>query len=151
MRRRSFLKTGLAGMTVVFLPSLAVTENGSALILRQLNALRRERCLPRLHLCPDLTEITRLQVLHMHLLGHITHAGPGGEDPSARGLTMGYGGRILGEALAEGRNGRGAIMEAWLAHEKTRAVLLDTQARKAGLFGAENAAGTTRWGLVLGA
>lgn len=151
MRRRLFLGTGLAGAAALLLPHDITGNDGSNRILRRLNALRRGMDLPGLHLHATLSDMARLQVLHMHRLGRATHAGPGGTNPSARGRQAGYGGLILGETLAEGRDDPGAVLEAWLAHEGPREVLLDPLAREAGLFGAEDAARATRWDLVLGA
>jgi uncharacterized protein YkwD len=151
MQRRVFLGTGLAGAAVHLLSRITGEDDGSALILGRLNDLRREMGLSGLHLQPSLTEMARRQVLHMHRLGKTTHAGPEGADPSARGGQAGYCGRILGEALAEGQEAPEAFLEAWLAHDATRAVLLDPLARDAGAFGSEDAAQTSRWALVLSA
>jgi uncharacterized protein YkwD len=95
--------------------------------------------------------MARLQVLHIRRMGRATHTSPDGSDPPDRGLQAGYGGRILGEALAETRKGPEETINAWLAHEETRDVLLDPEARHVGVVGLSDATGLTRWDLVLGA
>lgn len=151
MRRRTVLGTGMAAVTASLIPRTAAAEDTAGLLLDLLHDLRRNRRLPDLHHHPALTEMARLQAMHMHRLRRITHTGTAGSDPAARGGQAGYGGRILGEALAETRKGPEETMNAWLAHEETRDVLLDPEARHVGVVGLNDATGLTRWDLVLGA
>jgi uncharacterized protein YkwD len=151
MQRRTFLHTGSALVAASVLPRAARAE-GSEALLRALRALRHDMGLALLFPDPALTEMSRRQALHMHRIGRPVHTGPDGSDPIVRGVRSGYGGRILGEVLAESVESPVGTLELWLSHDRTRAVLLDPEARDVGLSGIGNRrAGFVHWNLVLGA
>jgi uncharacterized protein YkwD len=133
------------------LPCTAAAEDAASIVLRRLNALRLDMGLPGIRLHRSLAEMAHRQTLYMHRLGGVTHVGPDGNDPPARGIQAGYDGRILSEALAETREGPVETLDAWLVHGATRTVLLDPEARNAGAACREDDMGLTRWDLVLGA
>jgi len=151
MRRRTILATSIAAAAVGLLPRTGATsEEAAQPILDRLRSVRRDMHLPEMLPHPALAEMARLQVLQMHRLGFATHMGIDGCDPPARGVRAGYTGHILGEALAETWDGPCETVDLWLAHDETRAVLLDAAARDVGVSGARGDTGITRWDLVVG-
>jgi uncharacterized protein YkwD len=152
MRRRTVLGIGTAGLAAGLLPALR--PRGEAAVgpaLRRLSAAREEARLPDLVLRPELTEMARLQARHMAVAGATTHLAADGGDPVARARRAGYAGRVLGEALAETREGPDETVATWLAHDATRDVLLDPEARDLGLVMVRGRDGRAWWDLVTGA
>lgn len=159
MQRRTLIAIGAAGFAAGLLPAVAgpvrpgppegpADEIGR--LLHDLAVARRRAWLPDLAPSPPLTEAARRHARHLAAAGHSTHFGAGGEDPAERAAHAGYPGRILGEVLAETFGSPEATMEAWLQDPSSGEVLLDPDARLAGLAMAMSADGRTWWNLVLG-
>lgn len=151
MNRRSFLCSGLTLTIASFFP-WAARGAETDLLLLALNDHRQDIGLAPLVPEPALTNMSLEHASYMHKLGRATHKGPGGSDPIERGIRSGYIGRILGEVLAESVEGPLGTLNLWLAHDQTRAVLLDAEAREFGLFCVKDPRrGLAHWDLVLGA
>jgi uncharacterized protein YkwD len=91
------------------------------------------------------------QVLHMADQGAVSHFDAAGRDPNARARQEGFTGRVLGEALAETREGPEATMAFWLSHDPTREVLMEPGIRRFGLAAAASPDGRAWWLLATAA
>jgi uncharacterized protein YkwD len=91
------------------------------------------------------------QAAHMAERGAVSHFDAAGLDPNRRARQAGFAGRVLGEALAETRDGPVETMAFWLSHEPTRAVLMDAGARRFGLAGMAGTDGRDWWLMATGA
>ncbi|MDG4649623.1 CAP domain-containing protein [Roseibacterium sp. SDUM158017] len=150
MRRRTLLGAGMAVAAASFLPTRpAAPQDAAARLLERLQAVRCDMQLPELSPHPALFAMARMQAQHIHRLGRPSHTDRDGSNPPGRALKAGYQGRVLGEVLAEAREGPDEVLDLWLAHEETQAVLLDPLAHQVGVFGIRDA-GTDRWDLVTG-
>ena len=155
MRRRAVLGSGMAGLLAVALPVFsgraAVREGGVAVALGPLEIARRDAGLADLQQSPALIEAALLQAGHMARAGIATHYAADGSDPVQRVRAVGYSGRVLGEALAETFEEPSRIVAFWLAHERTRPVLLNPDARQAGMVMHRSEDGRIWWDLLVGA
>jgi uncharacterized protein YkwD len=118
--------------------------------LHQLAVARDEAGLPALTRRASLQSMARHQALHMAASGNTAHLDAEGRDPVARARQAGYGGRVLGEALAETWDGPLETVALWLAHGLTREVLLDPAARDLGLVMYRGDDGRMWWDLAVG-
>lgn len=153
MRRRTVLGTGAAALTASLLSRAGLAETSGReadILLGRLSAMRRMANLPDLAVRAELADMARLHACHMSRLGRTTHVDSGAHDPVARARQARYPGRVLGETLAETYEGPVGTADAWLAHEQTRAVLLDPRARDVGVCALRESTGLVWWDLVLG-
>lgn len=155
MHRRTVIGSGLSILTAAALPgagSAAVQDDAEDVdvLLSLLARVRREVGLLELMPCAAITEMARLQTGHMRDLGRTIHYGADGSDPVARARQAGYDGLILGEVVAESCEGAAETARFWLAHDETRAVLLDPAAREVGVFRLVEKTGRTWWDLAVG-
>jgi uncharacterized protein YkwD len=152
MRRRTVLGLGMAGLSAgVAWPAWACGLDEIDTALHQLAAARAQERLPGLTPQPALTAMSRHQVQHMAASSATTHLDAQNRDPVARAQQAGYGGRVLGEALAETWDGPAETVTLWLGHDPTRDVLLDPAARDLGLSLHRGDDGRMWWDLVVGA
>jgi uncharacterized protein YkwD len=153
MRRRTVLILGTAGLAAWAVPAPFGGAAGGdlATALERLAEARRQEGLPALSAHAALRAMADDHAFHLQRLGAVTHYGPEGEDPMARGRRHGYSGRVLGEALAESRAGTLETVAGWLQDEVAREIVLDPHARHAGLAMRHGADGRIWWDLVTGA
>jgi uncharacterized protein YkwD len=155
MRRRTVLSIGVASLAVGISPAAWAQQAQGGDIsydaaIRLLSTGRREAGLAPLALEPALTETARRQALHMAGMGRTSHLGPNGEDPPLRARQAGYGGRVLGESLAETYHGAAETMAFWLQHPSTRDVLMDPGGRDFGLAVVKGRDARLWWDVVTG-
>jgi uncharacterized protein YkwD len=156
MDRRQFVGYGsvLAAASLVSvapLRAVATVEIPLAGAIRRFADARRAAGLAVPRPDPALTASARRQVLRMAEQGAASHFGDAGEAPDARATAAGFRGRVLGEALAETREGPEETMEFWLSHEVTRDVLMDRGADRFGLAAVTGPDGRAWWLLATGA
>lgn len=87
----------------------------------------------------------RRQVLHMAGSGAVSHLNAAGQDPDHRARQAGFAGRVLGETLAETRDGPEETMAVWLSHAPTRDVLMDPAVQRFGLAAVAGPDGRAWW------
>lgn len=150
MRRRTIIGTGLAGLALSLLPQVANADRSAARLAARLSAARRAAGLPDLVNHHALSETARLQTLHMCREKRTTHIDGFGREPVARARDAGYSGRLLGETLAETYDGPVATADLWLAHERTRNVLMNPSAEHFGIHCKQEQTGLAWWDVVVG-
>ena len=140
----------VAGGLTAFPARAAIRQDLVSMALSDLGAARHAAGLADLAQCPALTQAAALQAAYIARKGTAIHNAEDGGDPAQRARTVGYPGRVLGEALAETFEGPSETVAFWLAHDWTRPVLLDPAAREAGLVMHRGKDGRMWWDLLVG-
>lgn len=155
MRRRTVICTGTAALAAGFLipGTAAFADVGgyeTRLLLKTVATARREAGLTALTRDPALDDMARRHALHILRTRDATHFDAEGRNPAGRARQAGFAGAVLGETLAETYDGPRETGDLWLAHEGTRAVLLDPAACHCGICGLRESGGLVWWDLVIG-
>jgi uncharacterized protein YkwD len=155
MYRREFIGCAAAlGATGLASGALALPRTQGALPLaaaiRRFSEARRAAGLHVPTLDAGLAASALRQAAHMAERGAVSHVDAAGLDPNRRARQAGFLGRVLGETLAETRDGPVETMTFWLSHAPTRAVLMDPEARHFGLAGMAGPDGRDWWLMATG-
>ncbi|WP_308916192.1 CAP domain-containing protein [Jannaschia sp. LMIT008] len=119
--------------------------------LQAVNALRAGAGAPPVRLDDALTRAARVHSRDMSLQNRPWHFGSDGTNPIDRARRAGYGGRLLGEAVAETFETETQTIAAWAQERGTRRVLVDRTATDMGFSWFQEPGGKIWWTLNMGA
>ncbi|WP_102106594.1 CAP domain-containing protein [Oceaniglobus roseus] len=114
------------------------------------NALRQAAGAPPLQLNAQLNAAAATHSRDMHVQNRPWHFGSDGSSPIDRVRRVGYTGRLLGENISETFETELETLAAWAADKKTRAVMVDPEARQMGFAWFQEPSGKIWWTLVTG-
>lgn len=131
-----------------------ITSNSTAKIqyraLDSINALRQASGAGPLELNAQLNAAAATHALDMANQNRPWHFGSDGSSPIQRVQRVGYEGLFLGETISETYENEIQTLEAWLAQDDTRQVLLNPQAGEMGFAWFQETNGKIWWVLVTG-
>ena len=120
-------------------------------VLDAINAVRLHEGLPRVALSSELTAAAKTHAQDMNLQNRPWHFGSDGSSPVDRAGRAGYVGWLIGENISESYETDIETVLAWMKDDESRAVMLDPDARRAGVGWYQRKSGKTWWVLVIGA
>ena len=101
--------------------------------LDSVNAIRDQRALPPLVFSQALNSAAVTHARDMSLQQRAWHFGTDRSNPQSRAVRAGFGGRVLGENIAETFDGDLATLQDWLDVPESQAIMLDPAATSLGL------------------
>ncbi|GAA6165588.1 CAP domain-containing protein [Pelagimonas sp. KU-00592-HH] len=142
--------TGGSGSTRQYKISSNSTAKIQYRVLDSINALRQASGAPALELNAQLNAAAATHSRDMSIQNRPWHFGSDGSSPLQRVQRVGYTGRFLGENISETYETDMQTIEAWLADEGTRTILLNPEARHLGFAWYQESNGKIWWTLVTG-
>ena len=167
MKRRAVL-AGLAGVGLVACaPSARIGPDGLPLpqvynigaqdpgavqfrMLDSINALREAAGVQPVELDAKLNAAAATHARDMSVQNRPWLFGSDGSSPLDRARRVGFEGRILGENISESYETELETLAAWMNQQDTRAVILDSNARRIGFSWYQESAGKLWWTLTVG-
>lgn len=128
-------------------------ENEAAVKFRMLdsvNALRQAAGVAPVALDPSLNAAAATHARDMSIQNRPWLFGADGSSPVLRARRAGFTGRFLGETISESYESELATLSAWMNDERTRAVIMDPNARLMGFSWFQEPAGKLWWTLNMG-
>lgn len=119
-------------------------------VLDSVNALRQASGAGPLQMNAQLNAAAATHSRDMSIQNRPWHFGSDGSSPIQRVQRVGYQGRFLGEAISETYESEMQTLEAWLAQEDTKRVLMDPLAQDMGIAWFQEKGGKIWWTLVTG-
>lgn len=119
-------------------------------MLDSVNTLRQAAGTAPVTLDPVLTAAAATHARDMSIQNRPWLFGADGSSPVARARRVGFTGRFLGETISESYESELATLQAWMGDERTRAVILDPDARLMGFSWYQEPAGKLWWVLNMG-
>jgi uncharacterized protein YkwD len=119
-------------------------------VLDSVNALRKAAGASPLEFDAKLNAAAATHSRDMSIQNRPWHFGSDGSSPIQRVKRVGYEGRFLGENISETYESELQTLEAWLAQEDTRAVIMNADAQELGFAWFQEASGKIWWTLVTG-
>lgn len=119
-------------------------------VLDSINALRKAAGANPLEFNAKLNAAAATHSRDMSIQNRPWHFGSDGSSPIQRVERVGYQGRFLGENISETYESELQTLEAWLAQEDTRAVVMNKDAKEIGFAWFQEASGKIWWTLVTG-
>lgn len=119
-------------------------------VLDSINALRKAAGHAPLSFNAQLNAAAATHSRDMSIQNRPWHFGSDGSSPIQRVKRIGYSGRFLGENISETYESELQTLEAWLAQDDTRAVLMNPEATDIGFAWFQESSGKIWWTLVTG-
>lgn len=119
-------------------------------VLDSVNALRQAASAAPLELNAQLNAAAATHARDMSIQNRPWHFGSDGSSPIQRVQRVGYPGKFMGEAISETYENEMQTLEAWLAQEDTKQVLLNPEAQDVGIAWFQEKSGKIWWTLVTG-
>ena len=119
-------------------------------MLDAINALREQLDVGELELNSELTAAAATHARDMSIQNRPWHFGSDGSSPLERARRAGYSAQFLGELISETYESELVTLEAWVADESTRFILLDESASEMGFSWYQEPTGKIWWALVTG-
>ena len=119
-------------------------------MLDAVNSLRDANGAPPVRLDERLTAAAATHSRDMSVQSRPWHFGSDGSSPVDRINRVGYGGRLIGEAISETYESELETLAAWMQEETTRRVILNRDATRMGFAWLQEDNGKIWWTLVLG-
>ena len=119
-------------------------------VLDSVNALRKAAGVSPLEFNAKLNAAAATHSRDMSIQNRPWHFGSDGSSPIQRVKRVGYEGRFLGENISETYESELQTLEAWLAQEDTRAVIMNAEAQEIGFAWFQEASGKIWWTMVTG-
>lgn len=119
-------------------------------VLDSINALRQAAGAPALTFSANLNAAAATHSRDMSIQNRPWHFGSDGSSPIQRVKRVGYEGRFLGENISETYESDLRTLEAWLAQEDTRMVIMNADAQDIGFAWFQEASGKIWWTLITG-
>ncbi|MCW8843956.1 MAG: CAP domain-containing protein [Rhodobacteraceae bacterium] len=119
-------------------------------VLDSINALRKAAGASPLEFNAKLNAAAATHSRDMSIQNRPWHFGSDGSSPIQRVKRVGYEGRFLGENISETYESELQTLEAWLAQDDTRAVIMNKAAQEIGFAWFREASGKIWWTLVTG-
>ncbi|MDV4144632.1 MULTISPECIES: CAP domain-containing protein [Shimia] len=119
-------------------------------VLDSINALRQAAGAAPLAFNAKLNASAATHSRDMSIQNRPWHFGSDGSSPIQRVKRVGYEGRFMGENISETYESELLTLEAWLAQEDTRAVIMNPEAQEIGFAWFQEASGKIWWTLVTG-
>lgn len=131
-----------------------ISSNATAKIqyrmLDSVNALRQASGAAPLELNAQLNAAAATHARDMSIQNRPWHFGSDGSSPIQRVQRVGYNGKFLGETISETYENEMQTLEAWLAQEDTKQVLLSPEAQDVGIAWFQEKGGKIWWTMVTG-
>jgi len=119
-------------------------------MLDSVNALRQAASLAPVALDPQLNAAAATHARDMSIQNRPWLFGADGSSPVLRAQRAGFQGRFLGENISESYESEIATLTAWMNDERTRAVIMDPEARLMGFSWFQEPEGKLWWTLNMG-
>lgn len=119
-------------------------------VLDSVNALRQASGAQPLAMNAQLNAAAATHARDMSIQNRPWHFGSDGSSPIQRVQRVGYTGRFMGEAISETYETEMETLEAWLAEEGTKQVLMNPEALDMGFAWFQEKSGKIWWTLVTG-
>ncbi|WP_127112999.1 CAP domain-containing protein [Shimia sediminis] len=119
-------------------------------VLDSVNALRQASGAAPLELNAQLNAAAATHARDMSIQNRPWHFGSDGSSPIQRVQRVGYNGKFLGETISETYENEMQTLEAWLAQEDTKQVLLSPEAQDVGIAWFQEKGGKIWWTMVTG-
>lgn len=119
-------------------------------VLDSINALRQAAGVTPLKFNAKLNAAAATHARDMSIQNRPWHFGSDGSSPIQRVERVGYEGRFLGENISETYESELQTLEAWLAQEDTRTIIMSSEAQEIGFAWFQEASGKIWWTLVTG-
>ncbi|WP_299349061.1 CAP domain-containing protein [uncultured Shimia sp.] len=119
-------------------------------VLDSVNALRQASGAAPLELNAQLNAAAATHARDMSIQNRPWHFGSDGSSPIQRVQRVGYQGRFLGETISETYENEMQTLEAWLAQEDTKQILMTPEAQDLGIAWFQEKSGKIWWTLVTG-
>lgn len=119
-------------------------------VLDSVNALRQASGAAPLQMNAQLNAAAATHARDMSIQNRPWHFGSDGSSPIQRVQRVGYQGRFLGETISETYETEMQTLEAWLAQEDTKQVLMNPEAVDMGIAWFQEKSGKIWWTLVTG-
>jgi uncharacterized protein YkwD len=119
-------------------------------MLDSVNSLRQAAGLAPVALDPMLTAAAATHARDMSIQNRPWLFGSDGSSPVARAQRVGFMGDFIGETMSESYESETATLSAWMGNDRTRAVIMDPDARLMGFAWFQEPAGKLWWSLNMG-